>query len=168
MRRISRHSSLAALLCLVATQRVHAQSDTLALVDDQSVDAPAIPTSFMRYPIASRNAGQMGSVYAVVTLDENGRIEPGSSRIISSSQPDFRRTVRGWLDSVSFRPPRRKGEPVRHRVCLPIHFIISRDARQLPKVNLPKPGPADYRDIGEQQLCERAAVMSVVAERLPF
>jgi TonB family protein len=160
-------AAIASVFLAMSAQRVYAQSDTLSLVDDQAVDAPLMPTSFMQYPEGSRRAGRMGSVYAVFTVDENGRIEAGSSRIISSSQADFRRTVRAWLESTTFRPPRSKGEPVRQRVCLPVHFLIANDARRLPKASVPKPDSTDYQN-NERPLCERAAAISVVAERRPF
>src|SRR5437660_6272410 len=78
------------------------------------------------YPEPLRQAGIEGRVEVQAILDTLGRVEPGSIRIVRTTNPGFDRPARDYLSRALFRPGRVLGRAVRVLIVLPIDFRISR------------------------------------------
>jgi TonB family protein len=76
------------------------------------------------YPRILRRAGIQGRVIVQLVVDTLGRVEPGSLRVVSSSNPAFNRPALSALGQAVFRPARLRERAVRVRVRLPIEFTV--------------------------------------------
>ncbi len=79
-----------------------------------------------RYPDLLRQAGIDGRVVLEFVIDTLGRTEPGSIRVLFSSNPLFDQPSREAVAASAFRPARLGGRAVRVRVQLPIEFRVAR------------------------------------------
>ncbi len=79
-----------------------------------------------RYPDLLRQAGIDGRVMLEFVIDTLGRTEPGSIRVLSSTNVLFEQPSREAVAASAFRPARLGGRAVRVRVQLPIEFRVSR------------------------------------------
>jgi protein TonB len=61
-----------------------------------------------------------GSVYVLFVVDQNGRVE--NPTVQSASDPVFERPALAAVKQWKFEPGRRKGQPVRFRMRVPITF----------------------------------------------
>ncbi|HUL49543.1 MAG TPA: TonB family protein [Gemmatimonadales bacterium] len=88
----------------------------------QLVSAPPLP-----YPEIMRRLGIEGRVLIQAVVDTTGRVEPGSIKIMSSSNSAFDQPTRQWVLKALFRPARLHGEAVRVLINQPVdyHFAVS-------------------------------------------
>jgi TonB family protein len=74
------------------------------------------------YPPSLFAAHTRGNVVAEFVVDAQGRVEPGTLGIVSSSHPLFADAVRRAVAAAVFRPALRAGKPVRQLVHQPFEF----------------------------------------------
>ncbi|HEX8830141.1 MAG TPA: energy transducer TonB [Longimicrobium sp.] len=74
------------------------------------------------YPEALSEAGIAGQVTLQLIVDENGRVRPGSVRVISASHEEFTAATLRIAERMRFRPARVEGRPVPVMVTLPIDW----------------------------------------------
>jgi TonB family protein len=74
------------------------------------------------YPEALSAAGVAGQVTLQLIVDENGRVRPGSVRVISASHEEFTAATLRIAERMRFRPARVEGRPVPVMVTLPIDW----------------------------------------------
>jgi protein TonB len=58
----------------------------------------------LAYPESMRSSGTDGEVQAQFVVNENGRVEPGSFKVLSSTNPAFTQAVKDALSRMRFRP----------------------------------------------------------------
>jgi hypothetical protein len=75
------------------------------------------------YPDSLWTARVPGRVVAEFIVGQDGRIEPGSLTIASTTHPYFASAVRSALDGAVFKQAVLNGNPVRQLVQLPFAFI---------------------------------------------
>jgi protein TonB len=80
----------------------------------------------LEYPDLLRQAGIEGSVVIEVIIDTTGRAEPGSMRVVSSSNKAFEMSARDVVLKSLYRPGRVRGQAVRVLVQVPVSFSIRR------------------------------------------
>ena len=98
---------------------------TEALVDQVPTLLAAPPPV---YPALLRRAGISGRVVLQAVLDTNGRAEPASIKVVSTSHVGFERPGRQWMLKALFRPARARGRAVRVLVNMPLDFTITSSA----------------------------------------
>ena len=90
------------------------------------VEMPASPLPGMGpvpgYPDGLRKAGVSGRVVAEFVVDEQGRVDPGSVGIVSSTNAELAAAVRASVSRARFSPAYTKGHVVRQVVQLPVVF----------------------------------------------
>ena len=113
---------------LLATRQVYSadQVDEPAKLRQGSAE-PVYPDSLWR-------AGVPGRVVAEFILDAEGRIEPGSLRIVAATHPYFASAVQTALGDAVFRSASVGGKAVRQIVQLPFDFTAQ------PRLAPPSPG----------------------------
>lgn len=79
-----------------------------------------------RYPEVLRMAGVEGKVVARFVVDESGRVEESTVRIVRSDNPLFDEAVRSALARMRFAPAEIAGRKVRQLVEMPFVFALSR------------------------------------------
>lgn len=94
-----------------------------AEVDEPArVLVPGVP----RYPPALRAAGLEGRVVIRFVIDAEGRVEPGSLRVVGSSHAGFENAAREAVLASRFRPARTLGRTVRQWVEQAVAFRLAR------------------------------------------
>jgi len=78
------------------------------------------------YPPSLFAAHTRGNVVAEFVVDAQGRVEPGTLGIISSSHPLFADAVRRAVAAAVFSPALKAGKPVRQLVHQPFEFTAAR------------------------------------------
>lgn len=78
------------------------------------------------YPEALSAAGVAGQVMLQLIVDENGRVRPGSARVVSASHEEFTAATLRIAERMRFRPARVEGRPVAVMVTLPIDWKTAR------------------------------------------
>jgi len=93
----------------------------VSLVQDppELLAAPVPP-----YPALLREAGVEGLVTVQVIVDTTGRPEPGSLRVVESSNPGFDASAVTTIRGALFRPGRVWGRAVRVLVQVPVAFRL--------------------------------------------
>lgn len=66
----------------------------------------AISGTSVAYPESLRSSGVQGEVLAQFVVNESGRVETGSFKVLSSSNPQFTSAVKNALGKMRFRPAR--------------------------------------------------------------
>lgn len=92
------------------------------------VDKPVVMAPGMAapaYPASLRAAGLSGNVVVEFVVDTLGRVEDGSSRIVSADHPLFAASVRAALPTYRFLPAEAEGRRVRQLVRLPFRFSLN-------------------------------------------
>jgi protein TonB len=79
-----------------------------------------------RYPEALRMAGVEGRVVAQFVVGVEGRVEPGTVRLVRSDNALFDESVRVALARMQFTPAEIAGRKVRQLVEMPFVFALSR------------------------------------------
>lgn len=92
---------------------------------DQVDEAVDIVTRVQpRYPPVLQQAGVSGSVEVEYVVSAEGRAEPNSWRVLSSTNRQFEEPAREAIMRTVFRPARVRGQPVRQLVRQRISFNI--------------------------------------------
>jgi TonB family protein len=79
-----------------------------------------------RYPTALREAKVSGDVLAQFIVDENGRPEMDSFKVLKSEHEEFSLAVRSALPNMKFIAAQVGGRPVRQLVQMPFQFSLSK------------------------------------------
>jgi protein TonB len=79
-----------------------------------------------RYPEALRMAGVEGKVVAQFVVDDEGRVEERTIKLVRSDNPLFDEAVRSALRRMLFAPAEIGGRKVRQLVEMPFVFALSR------------------------------------------
>lgn len=92
------------------------------------VDQPPVSISFPppEYPRALAAARIEGLVLLQAVIDTLGRVEPGSIKVISSTNRGFEAAAQAALRAALFRPGRVQGQKVRVLVHQPLRFALPR------------------------------------------
>jgi periplasmic protein TonB len=79
-----------------------------------------------RYPRDLQESGIEGRVVVQFIVDQNGRVEPGSIKVVSATQDGFVEATRTALQEFRFKPAKRQGRTVRQVVNLPVTWTVER------------------------------------------
>ncbi|MEO8578211.1 MAG: TonB family protein, partial [Gemmatimonadales bacterium] len=91
------------------------------------VEVVAIAGSFgPRYPEGLRSAGTEGQVIAQFIVDEKGRADQKSFKVLTSTHPLFADAVRRALPQMRFHPAKIAGKPVSQLVQQQFQFKLDR------------------------------------------
>lgn len=91
---------------------------------------PAKGTRFPRYPDALRQEGISGCVLAQFVVDEDGRADVTTFRVLRFSRMEFVNAVRAALPGMRFTPAELGGRKVRQLAQQPFSFsIVPRERR---------------------------------------
>lgn len=96
---------------------------TAEQVDVAAVLSPDVPFS-PTYPTELRRTRTVGVVIAEFVVDAQGRAEPATFSVVSSTNALFTEAVSDALPSASFRPATLHGRAVRQVVQLPVYFVL--------------------------------------------
>ena len=77
------------------------------------------------YPEFLKSSGVEGQVLAQFVVNESGRYEPGSLKILSSSNPAFTAAVKDALPRIKFSAAHIGGKKVQQLVQMPFQFHIT-------------------------------------------
>jgi len=80
----------------------------------------------IQYPDLLRQAGVTGRVLVQAIIDQTGRAEPVSVKVVQSPNPGFDQPAKNYVLRALFRPARAHGRAVRVLVNLPIDFSLTR------------------------------------------
>ena len=78
------------------------------------------------YPENLRASGIEGEVMVQFVVNENGRYEPGTLKVLDSSNPAFVASVKAALPQMRFSPARVGGRKVQQLVQLPFEFHLNK------------------------------------------
>jgi protein TonB len=78
------------------------------------------------YPSSLKDQGVEGSVVAQFVVNENGRADPGTLKILSSSNPAFTAAVKEALPRMKFSAAQIGGKKVSQLVQMPFQFHLQR------------------------------------------
>lgn len=78
------------------------------------------------YPPSLRQSGVEGEVLAQFVVNESGRYEPGSLKILNSSNPAFTAAVKDALPRMRFSAAQIGGRKVQQLVQMPFQFHLSK------------------------------------------
>jgi protein TonB len=78
------------------------------------------------YPSSLRESGVEGEVMAQFVVNESGRYEPGTLKILNSSNPAFTAAVKDALPRMKFSAAQIGGKKVQQLVQMPFQFHLSR------------------------------------------
>ncbi len=78
------------------------------------------------YPDALRSSGIEGEVMVQFVVNENGRYEPGTLKVLDSSNSAFVASVKAALPQMRFSAARVGGQKVQQLVQLPFEFHLNR------------------------------------------
>ena len=76
------------------------------------------------YPALLRYAGIRGRVFVQAIIDETGRADTASVKIVESPHPGFNQAAKDWMLAARFDPARVQGRAVRALVTVPVEFAI--------------------------------------------
>lgn len=79
-----------------------------------------------QYPESLRASGEEGEVLAEFVVNENGRVEMSTFKVLNSSNPAFTASVKRALSSMRFRPAKIGGRSVSQVVQQPFQFKLNR------------------------------------------
>jgi protein TonB len=94
-----------------------------AVVDEPPIRLSGPPP---QYPPLLKDAGIEGTVRIQVVIGVDGHPEPGTLRVVSSTNGAFEKAARDAVLGSVFRPGRMRGQPVRVLVEIPIVFSINK------------------------------------------
>lgn len=91
------------------------------------LEAKPIPgTASPRYPDMLRSANVEGEVLAQFVIDENGKVDMGTFKVLKSTHELFTNSVKDALTIMRFTPPELNGKKVRKMVQMPFEFRLNR------------------------------------------
>lgn len=76
------------------------------------------------YPPMLRDAGLAGRVVVQLVVNTDGRVDPASIQVVSSTHPEFEAASRRAAERMRFRPAKVNGVPVRVMISLPIDWQV--------------------------------------------
>lgn len=79
-----------------------------------------------QYPESLRASGEEGEVLAEFVVNENGRVEMSTFKVLNSSNPAFTNSVKRALSGMRFRPAKIGGRSVSQVVQQPFQFKLNR------------------------------------------
>lgn len=91
---------------------------------EQAAKIKAGPTP--QYPNRLRTAGVEGRVLVQFVVDERGRPEMASFKVLKSSDAELTESVRQAVSGMTFFPAEAGGQKVKQLVQLPFNFMPSR------------------------------------------
>ena len=102
-------------------ETVYSQSelDTPPKLSSQEMTARLLAKS---YPPALKSAGVTGTVQVQFVVDEAGKVEPNSVKVLSSTVPALADAAVAVVGEIKFKPGVLKGQPVKTAVLLPIVY----------------------------------------------
>jgi len=111
---------------------VEVSVDVTRVFIDSVVDEPPVRISFPppEYPRLLLEARIEGSVFLEAVIDTLGHSEPGSIRVVSSTNRAFESAARDALRRALFRAGRVKGQRVRVLVRQPLRFQLPHPDRE--------------------------------------
>jgi TonB family protein len=77
------------------------------------------------YPQDLRRRGVEGNAVVEYVIAKDGRVEPGTVRVLSATDPAFGMSARRIFRDAQFRPAEVAGHPVRVRWQQVIRFLLS-------------------------------------------
>ena len=77
----------------------------------------------LRYPPEARQLGVSGTVVIEVAVDTAGRVEPGTARVVETTNPIFNAEALRVVRAAVYRPARSAGRPVRLVIQQPVAFM---------------------------------------------
>jgi len=124
-------ATLMATSALATPHRLVAQ-DTTAVYDQEDVTTPPQLTSKRKaseilrrvYPEKLQQVGIEGSAQIAVIVGTDGKVESGSSEIVSATVAAFGTAGKDAVEKFEFKPGLLKGTPVRVRVLVPLAFKV--------------------------------------------
>jgi TonB family protein len=78
------------------------------------------------YPESLRSSGIEGEVMVQFVVNESGRYEPGTLKVMQSSNPAFTAAVKAALPQMRFSAARVGGQKVQQLVQLPFEFHLNK------------------------------------------
>jgi TonB family protein len=107
---------------------VEGPADLTQVFIEAVVDEPPLSISFPQaeYPRMLLEARIEGSVVLEAVIDTLGHPEPGSIRVLSSTNRGFEAPARAAFGRALFRPGRVRGQKVRVLVRQPLRFALPR------------------------------------------
>ncbi len=119
---------LFAVVLLSVPAALHAQDETI--YSPSELDKPASLSSTemtarllaRSYPSALQRAGITGTVQVQFVVDQTGKVDPASIKVLSSTVPALAEAAAGIVGEIRFRPGQVKGQPVKSVVLLPIVY----------------------------------------------
>jgi periplasmic protein TonB len=78
------------------------------------------------YPLSLRTSGVEGQVLAQFVVNESGRFEPGTLKILDSSNPAFTAAVKDALPRMRFSAAQIGGRKVQQLVQMPFQFHLAK------------------------------------------
>ncbi len=125
-----------ALRALLLAAAVLFAAPTVALAQDDTVyspselDTPPKLTSqemtarllARSYPATLQKAGITGTVQIQFVVDESGKVDPASVKVLSSSVPALADAAKNIVGEIKFKPGVLAGKPVKSVVLLPIVY----------------------------------------------
>jgi protein TonB len=96
---------------------------------EYQVEVPVEPISSSihpKYPESLRSSGVQGQVIAQFVVNENGRVETGTFKVLNSDNPAFTQAVREALSAMRFKPARIGNQAVSQFVQQPFVFKLDR------------------------------------------
>lgn len=101
---------------------VGSESFTVDQVDDP---AAVIGGTMPAYPDVMKSVGIEGVVRLRFVVGTNGRVEPNTIQVVSSSNKAFEPAAVNGIQKVIFKPARMRGQPVRQLVEQNIRFSLN-------------------------------------------
>jgi TonB family protein len=77
------------------------------------------------YPSQLRDAGVTGETVLQFVVNEDGRVEPGSVEVVSSSDDGFSSAARRVVSAMRFSPAKSRGRNVKVTITMPVHWNIA-------------------------------------------
>ncbi len=119
---------LLAVVLLSIPAALHAQDETV--YSPSELDKPAQLSSAemtarllaRSYPAALQRAGITGTVQVQFVVDQAGKVEPATIKVLSSTVPALAEAAAGIVGEIRFRPGQVKGQAVKSVVLLPIVY----------------------------------------------
>jgi TonB family protein len=74
------------------------------------------------YPADLQKSGVTGIVQVQFVVDKNGKVEPSSIKVVSSTVPQLADAAKKVVEEIKFRPGQVKGQAVKSMVLLPIVY----------------------------------------------
>ncbi len=109
----------AALSAQDATVYSPSELDQPAKLSSQEMTARLLARS---YPADLQRAGITGTVQVQFVVDQAGKVEPASVKVLSSTVPALAEAAKGVVTEIRFRPGQLKGQAVKSVVLLPIVY----------------------------------------------